>query len=110
MFPSRGEGNLRMPGALTWAWTHVRRYPALYAIAAAWLLMISIVPSVVPRSTTSAGAISDTTGTGDLGAVQTSHGTVARSTTAKGGGGVVASGTNTTGAAVGSQPLAPVPP
>lgn len=38
----------------------MRRYPALYAIVAAWVLMVALVPSVTNRSDETVGTISDT--------------------------------------------------
>jgi len=92
-----------------WVWAHARRYPALYAIGLAWLLMVSLVPSVVPRTRT-AGEIGDTatsgaTTAGGVGAVA-----AAGKAGAPKGGSIAAPGTVGGSAAVGSasRPVAAV--
>jgi hypothetical protein len=93
-------------------WTHLRRYPALYAIAAAWIVMISVVPSVVPRQTQTAGDIGDT-GNQASGVVasgaETSAGRAGGAAGAAGAGaGVNAAGPNTAATVAGSRPVAAV--
>jgi hypothetical protein len=39
---------------------HVRRYPALYVIGVAWLVMLLIVPSVIPKASSGATDTTDT--------------------------------------------------
>jgi hypothetical protein len=100
--------SLTVGGVFRWVSTHVRRYPALYAIAAAWIVMISVVPSVVPRGTTTAETIGDTSAPGDVvsggKAVTGGPGGKARSV-----GGVVAGpGAGTTSLGPGSAPVAAV--
>jgi hypothetical protein len=64
-----------------WLAVHLRRYPALYAIVAAWILMVSLVPSVTNRGNDTVEAISDAATDGSVVDGTSGRGATPRSTT-----------------------------